>query len=66
MGDSAATSSDTSESNSMVNGMLSLPQLGIALAMVPGRDVLHLQLGETIHVPDSTRDTKNWSWVHGP
>lgn len=46
-------------------GILSLPFQGLALEMKCG-DVCHLNLKNTIHVPDLTRDEDNWSWVHGP
>ena len=31
-----------------------------------GRDIWHLNFANTLHVPDATRNTHNWSWVHGP
>lgn len=47
-------------------GFLSFPLLGFAVEFRCGRDVLHLQLSRTMHVPDRSRDRFNWSWVHGP
>jgi hypothetical protein len=47
-------------------GYLYLLQFGIALGFRCGIDICHLQLSETLHVPDRSRDVTNWSAVHGP
>ena len=31
-----------------------------------GKDIWHLSLGQTYHLPDRSRDRYNFSWVHGP
>jgi len=46
-------------------GSLMIPQKGIGIVMEPGT-LVHLQLGNTMHVPDSSRNEQNWTKVHGP
>lgn len=50
----------------MMPAKLGLPHLGLALVSRCGRDAWHLQLKNTIHAADPSRDQYNWSWVHGP
>ena len=47
----------------MKKGYLSLPLLGIAIEIECGRDVLHLQLANTMHAADTSRNTQNFSSV---
>ena len=50
----------------MKEGLLCFPLLGFAVEVQCGRDILHLQLADTMHLADGSHDTDNWSWVHGP
>ena len=47
-------------------GLLAFPFQGFAIELRCGKDVAHMQLKNTMHLPDNTRDMSNWSWVHGP
>lgn len=38
----------------------------VAMRMRCGRDIWHLSLSNTYHVPDRSRDRYNVTWVHGP
>jgi hypothetical protein len=48
------------------DGMLALPYQHAVLYLEAAVDVWHVGLKNTIHVPDRTRDTDNWTKVHGP
>jgi hypothetical protein len=50
----------------MVPAKLGLPHYGLALLSRCGRDVWQLQLKNTMHSADPSRNMYNWSWVHGP
>lgn len=61
--DKRTSSSIVLESNP---GLVAFPFQGFSIKLRCGKDVAHLQLRNTMHLPDNTRDTSNWSWVHGP
>jgi hypothetical protein len=46
-------------------GSLVLPHKGMCAHLEPGCPV-HLQLASTMHAPDRSRDSLNWTRVHGP
>ena len=50
----------------MVNGTILFPTHHCGIGVLCGRNVLHMSLKDTIHVPDGTRGKDNWSMVHGP
>ena len=50
----------------MQEGYLAFPDYGIVVQMNYGRDIVHCSLKNTLHVPNRSRDTLNWSKVHGP
>ena len=39
---------------------------GICLGYKCGKDMLHCKFTNTVHLSDITRNTVNWSRVHGP
>ena len=49
-----------------VPGYLLFPAIGLNLKMMPGRDIVHCGLKSTYHIPDNTRNSHNWTVVHGP
>jgi len=70
-GKAAANNSQRAESivNEMMeqaSGTLVLPQIGLAIALSPGRDTAHMKLTKTMHAPDLSRDSTNWARAHGP
>lgn len=50
----------------MPRGKLIMLQEGVAIDMACGRDVIHCNLKHTLHLADETRDSINWTRVHGP
>ena len=48
------------------DGYLILPLEGITLKIRCGYDIIHCSLQKTMHVADNSRNTCNWSKVHGP
>jgi hypothetical protein len=62
------SSKPTNEDKSMYfhDGYLYLPIDGIIIKYKVGIHALHSNLKDTIHVPDHSRETKNWSKVNGP
>jgi hypothetical protein len=56
----------TTKVKGMTNGKLVLPIQGLVFDIQCGRDLLHLALTNTMHVPDDTRNCYNYSRVHGP
>ena len=50
----------------MTGGYLYLPLEGIVLSMTCCTMSVHCKLKKTIHIPDLSRNTHNWSKVHGP
>jgi hypothetical protein len=60
------TTSATTLVKKQTKGYLTIVQEGICFEMRPGVDVLHCSLPESPHVPDQSRGSDNWSWVHGP
>ena len=48
------------------DGYLYFPIDGIVLKYKVGRHVIHCNLRNTLHIPDDTRNNKNWSKVTGP
>jgi hypothetical protein len=50
----------------MKDGQLALLYDGVVLRFRCGVDVLHMNLDQTFHVPDPSRNSDNWSRVHGP
>jgi hypothetical protein len=50
----------------MTPGLLVFPFLQFGFKIHCSRDVCHLMLGNTVHVPDLTRGKDNFSAVHGP
>ena len=47
-------------------GYLILPLDGITLKIKCGFDIMHCSLKHTLHLADNTRNSCNWSKVHGP
>ena len=52
--------------DSMEAGFLILPLEGVTIKINCGKDLLHCCLKSTVHCADNTRNTCNWSKVHGP
>ena len=48
------------------DGYLILPLDCITLKLECGYDIMHCSLKDTLHLADSTRNSCNWSKVHGP
>jgi hypothetical protein len=48
------------------DGYLLLPLNGIVIKLQCGISNIHCNLTNTIHVPDKSRNTSNWTKVHGP
>ena len=48
------------------DGYLVLPLEGITLKIECGYDIVHCCLKDTLHLADNTRNSCNWSKVHGP
>ena len=61
-----AQGTTTTIANTMTPGQLLFPFQAFGLIVRPGKDALHLQCKNTMHVPDTSRNELNWSWVHGP
>ena len=55
-----------SEVTTMEKGYLLLPLEGITIQMKCGYDILHCSLKNTLHLADNSRNTCNWTRVHGP
>jgi hypothetical protein len=60
----------TAKANAIVKKMqpalLVLPNQQLVIKMIAGIDVLHCKLVKTHHAADYSRNTSNYSWVHGP
>ena len=52
--------------STMESGYLILPLEGVTIKMNCGNDLIHCSLKATLHLADNTRNTCNWSKVHGP
>ena len=52
--------------NELEDGYLVLPLEGITLKVKCGYDIMHCCLTHTLHLADNTRNSCNWSKVHGP
>ena len=50
----------------MPSGYLVLPLEGVTVKIDCGFDLLHCKLKSTLHLADNSRNTCNWSRVHGP
>ena len=50
----------------MVPGYLLLPLEGLTIELSCGYDLIHCSLKSTLHLADNTRNTINWTRVHGP
>ena len=48
------------------HGYLLLPLEGVTIKIKCGFDIIHCSLKKTIHLADNSRNTCNWSRVHGP
>ena len=48
------------------SGYLILPLEGVTIQMNCGATLVHCSLKKTVHLADNTRDTCNWTRVHGP
>ena len=48
------------------SGLLIFPFEGFALKIYCGRTIINCHLKHTVHIPDNSRNTKNWSRVYGP
>ena len=48
------------------DGKLMFPCHGFGLQIKCGYDIVHCNLSNTCHVADSSRNSINWSKVHGP
>ena len=51
---------------SMESGYLLLPLEGVTIKIQCGYDLIHCSLKSTLHLADNSRNTCNWSRVHGP
>ena len=51
---------------SMECGYLILPLEGVTIKIQCGYDLIHCSLKSTLHLADNSRNTCNWSRVHGP
>ena len=51
---------------SMEAGYLLLPLEGVTIKVKCGYDLIHCSLKSTLHLADNSRNTCNWSRVHGP
>ena len=47
-------------------GYLVLPLEGVTLKIKCGYDIMHCSLKDTLHLADNSRNSCNWSKVHGP
>ena len=52
--------------NKNTDGYVYLPIDGISINYKCGKDILHCKFTNTVHLSDNTRNTVNWSKVHGP
>ena len=50
----------------MEDGYLLLPLEGVTIKIQCGYDLIHCSLKSTLHLADNSRNTCNWSRVHGP
>ena len=50
----------------MIPGYLLLPLEGLTIKVLCGYDLIHCCLKSTLHLADNTRNTCNWTKVHGP
>ena len=50
----------------MAEGYLLLPLEGLTIKIKCGYDLMHCSLKSTLHLADNTRNSCNWSRVHGP
>ena len=48
------------------DGYLYFPIDGIVIRYKIGRHIIHCNLKNTLHIPDDSRNDKNWSKVTGP
>ena len=52
--------------NQYIHGKLYCPCYGIDISYKCVEDIVHCNLQQIIHLPDDSRNTHNWSRVHGP
>ena len=52
--------------STMQPGYLILPLEGVTIKMNCGTDLIHCSLKRTLHLADNSRNTCNWTKVHGP
>ena len=52
--------------NAHVDGYVLFPLDGSIIKYLSGEQLLHCSLSNTLHLSDSSRNTYNWSRVHGP
>ena len=62
----AATDAASNSVTRMVPGKLILLFEGVGIQMACGHDIIHCNLRRTLHLADETRDSVNWTRVHGP
>ena len=48
------------------DGYLYFPIDGVVVRYRIGRHIIHCNLKNTLHIPDESRNNKNWSKVTGP
>ena len=52
--------------NKDCDGSVLFPLDGLIIKYLAGLQLLHCSLSNTLHLSDSSRNTTNWSCVHGP
>ena len=52
--------------NKDTDGFLYFPIDGLVIRIKCGKNFIHSYLTNTLHIPDLSRNTMNWSRVHGP
>ena len=57
---------DDSSTALLKDGYVIFPLDGVTLKLKCGQDIVHCCLKKTMHLADNTRNTCNWSRVHGP
>ena len=58
--------SNFSNAGMFKDGYVLFPLNGFSIKLTCGRTIMNCMLRKTIHLPDYSRNTHNWSKVHGP
>ena len=56
--------SDDSFDNKFYSGLIYFPTHGFSISIGCGTDIINCSLRETVHIPDGSRNYKNWSKVN--